>query len=142
VGWFATLHIAKGFNQLSQIWGNVCGSSGVSVQPYAYPQQVKVLQHHMYVCHGCEMQFERFYSLNHIIVAWFVQLVLAKKNFAYNFNSSVVGTESETKISHLEPLSSNSLSRTQHGKISDKKIETMVSKPIVATRSFLETPPI
>jgi hypothetical protein len=65
----------------------------------------------------------------------------AKKKFAYKFNSYVVvGMEGETKISHPEPLSSNSLSRTQHGKISDKKIETMVSKPIVATRSFLETP--
>jgi hypothetical protein len=38
-------------------------------------------------------------------------------------------------------LSSNSLSRTQHGKFSNIKIETMASKPIVATRSFLETPP-
>ncbi len=69
-----------------------------------------------------------------------VQLALAKKKFAYKFNSYVVGMERETKISHSEPLSSNSLSRTQHGKISDKKIETMVSKPIVATPSFLETP--
>jgi hypothetical protein len=68
-------------------------------------------------------------------------LDLAKKKFAYKFNSYVVGTERETKISHSEPLSSNSLSRTQNGKISDKKIETMASKPIVATRSFLETPP-
>ena len=68
-----------------------------------------------------------------------VQLAIAKKKFAYKFNSYVVGTERETKISHSEPLSSNSLSRTQHGKISDKKIETMASKPILATRSFLET---
>jgi hypothetical protein len=64
----------------------------------------------------------------------------SSKEVAYKFNSYIVGTERETKISHSEPLSSNSLSCTQHGKTSDKKIETMASKPIVAKRSFLETP--
>ena len=52
-----------------------------------------------------------------------LQLALAKKKFAYKFISYIVGTERETKKKHSEPLSSNSLSRTQHGKISNKKIE-------------------
>ncbi len=51
-----------------------------------------------------------------------LQLSLAKKKFAHKFNSYVVGTERETKFSHSEPLSSNSLSRMQHGKNSNKKI--------------------
>jgi hypothetical protein len=34
----------------------------------------------------------------------YIQLALAKKKFAYKFNSYVVGTERETKISHSEPL--------------------------------------
>ena len=68
-------------------------------------------------------------------------LALAKKNITYKFNSYVVDTERETKNLHSELSLPNSLSRAQHGKISDKKIETMASKPIVATRSFLQCSP-
>jgi hypothetical protein len=42
--------------------------------PYAHPQPEKVLKYLMWVCHGHGMQFERFYSLNQSIVAWFSHL--------------------------------------------------------------------
>ena len=55
------------FNQLSQIWRNVCGGNGVSVLPYAHSQKlVKVQKHLIYVCYGCGMQSQRFYGLNHL----------------------------------------------------------------------------
>jgi hypothetical protein len=44
------------------------------VKSYARPQPEKVLKHLIYECHGCGMQFERFYSLNKSIVAWFAHL--------------------------------------------------------------------
>jgi len=62
------------FNQLSQTWGNICGGNGVRVKPYAHPQPEKRLKHLIYVYHGHGMQFERFYSLNQSIVAWFAHL--------------------------------------------------------------------
>jgi hypothetical protein len=37
-------------------------------------QQLKVLKHLIFVCHGCVMQFEWFYSLNYSVVAWFAHL--------------------------------------------------------------------
>jgi hypothetical protein len=67
-----------------------------------------------------------------------VHLALAKKKFAYKFHSYVVGTKRETKISHSEPLSLNSLSRTQHGKISDKKIETRRPSQLLLRVHFLK----
>ena len=66
---------------------------------------------------------------------------LAKKMFAYKFNSYVVSTERETK--NLQPELSHRIhsSARQHVKSPiSKSSETMVSKTIVATRSFLETP--
>ena len=81
-------------------------------------------------------------SVSTILTTWYyIQLALAKKNITYKFNSYVVDTERETKNLHSELSLPNSLSRAQHGKISDKKIETMASKPIVATRSFLQCSP-
>ena len=41
---------------------------------YPLPLQLKELQHLTYACHGRGIQFERFYSLNHIIVEWFLHL--------------------------------------------------------------------
>jgi hypothetical protein len=39
----ATLTLTFDFSQeLSQIWGHVCGGNGKSVQPYAHPQQLKL----------------------------------------------------------------------------------------------------
>jgi hypothetical protein len=32
------IYIIYDFRELSQIWGNLCGSNGVSVLPYAHPQ--------------------------------------------------------------------------------------------------------
>ena len=52
----------------------ICGNNDVSVQPYAHPQQMEVFKHLVYVCHGYGMQFERFYSLIHSVVAWFAHL--------------------------------------------------------------------
>jgi hypothetical protein len=50
VAWFAHLHHLGFHPKLSQIWGNsVCGNNGVSVQPYAHPQQVKMAQT-SYIC--------------------------------------------------------------------------------------------
>jgi hypothetical protein len=50
--------------------------NGVMVQPYyAHPQQMKVLKHLVYVCHGCGMQFEKNYSLNYSVVAWFAHYI-------------------------------------------------------------------
>ncbi len=46
----------------------------MSVKPYAHQQPEKVLKPLIYVSHGCGMQFERFYSLNQSVMAWFVQL--------------------------------------------------------------------
>jgi hypothetical protein len=54
--------------------GNVCGGNRVNVHPYAHPQQLKVLKHLILVCHGCVMQFERFYSLNCCEVVWLAHL--------------------------------------------------------------------
>ena len=76
-----------------------------------------------------------------LYLSFWLQWALTKKTLAYKFNSYVVGTEHETKNLQPELTLLNSLSRTQHGKIFDKKTETMASKPIVAKRSFLETPP-
>jgi len=50
--------------ELSRIWGYVCGVNGVSVLPYPHPQLFKVFKDLIYVWHGCGMQFERFYSLS------------------------------------------------------------------------------
>ena len=66
--------IRQDFSQLAQIWGSVCGGNGVSGKPYAHPQPEKLLKHITYVCHGHGMQFERFYSIKQIIVAWFAHL--------------------------------------------------------------------
>ena len=68
----------------------------------------------------------------------YVQLALAKKKFAYKFNSYVVGTERETKIFHLEPPSSNSLSRMQHGKISDKMMRQWRPSQLLLRIHFLK----
>jgi hypothetical protein len=68
-------YITQDSDQLSQIWGKVCGGNGVSVRPHAHPPHQKVLKHHiLYVLVGCVMQFERFYSLNRILLALFVPL--------------------------------------------------------------------
>jgi hypothetical protein len=40
----------------------------VNVLSYAHPQLFKVSKYLIYVCHGCGMQFERFYSLNDSVV--------------------------------------------------------------------------
>ena len=49
VAWFVHLpYIIYDFSQFSQIWGNICGGDNVSVQPYAHPQQMKVLKHLTY----------------------------------------------------------------------------------------------
>ena len=72
VAWFAHLH-DLGFQPTLTNLGNVCDGNTVSVQPNAHPQQLMVLKHLIYMngC-GCGMQlFERFYSLNHGVVAWF-----------------------------------------------------------------------
>jgi hypothetical protein len=49
------------------------GESG-DLNPYAHPQPEKVLKPLTYVYHGHGMQFERFYSLNQSVVAWFAHL--------------------------------------------------------------------
>ena len=46
VSWFIQVHHLSFNQELSQIWGNVCGGNGVSVQPYAHPQQSKVIETH------------------------------------------------------------------------------------------------
>ncbi len=65
---------SEGFPPLSQIWGTFCCGNGVSVKPYAYPQPEKVLVHLINVYHGHGHKFERFYSLNQSVVAWFTHL--------------------------------------------------------------------
>ena len=62
VAWFAHLRYLEDVSQLSQIWGNVFGGNGVSVEPYAHPQQMKVLKHHIYVSYGHGMQFDMLFS--------------------------------------------------------------------------------
>ena len=71
MGWhaFHTYIINKDFNQLYHIWETVCCGNVVSVHPYDHTQLEKVLKHLLYVCYGCGMQFERFYSLTHSLVA-------------------------------------------------------------------------
>ena len=46
VSWFIQVHHLSFNQELSQIWGNVCGGNSVSVQPYAHPQQSKVIESH------------------------------------------------------------------------------------------------
>jgi len=67
-------YIIYDFSQLSQIWGYLCGGNSVSVLPYPHPQLFKVFKHQIYVCHGCGMQFEMFYSLNDSVVGSFPHL--------------------------------------------------------------------
>ena len=43
------IYIIYNFNQLSQIWGNVCGGNGMNMLPYAHPQLFKVFKHLIYV---------------------------------------------------------------------------------------------
>ena len=45
----AGITIPPDFSELSQIWGNLCGGSGVSVLPYAHPQLFNVFKHLIYV---------------------------------------------------------------------------------------------
>ncbi len=45
---------------------NICYGKGVWVHSYANPQQQKVPKHLVYVWLGYVIQFESFYSLNHI----------------------------------------------------------------------------
>jgi hypothetical protein len=56
------------------IWGSVCGGNNVNVKQYPHPQPETVLKHLVYICHGHGIQFERFYSLNQSILAWFAHL--------------------------------------------------------------------
>jgi hypothetical protein len=56
------MYIVYDFRELSQIWGNLSGGKGMNVLPYAHPQLFKLFKHQIYVCHGCGMQFERFYT--------------------------------------------------------------------------------
>ncbi len=62
-------YIIKHFSQqLSKIWGYLCGGNGMNVLPYPHPQLFKVFEHLIYVCHRCGMQFERSsISVNSII---------------------------------------------------------------------------
>ena len=74
-GMICTLHHLGLQPTLANV-GNLCGGGNiVSVQPYAHPQYWKALNHLIHVWHGCEMKFERFYSLNHGIVAWFAHFI-------------------------------------------------------------------
>jgi hypothetical protein len=76
--WLHGLHtcIRWDFSQLSQNKGSICGGIGVNVKPYAHSQPEKVLKHLIYVWNGHGMTFERFYSLNQSVVAWFAHLHL------------------------------------------------------------------
>ncbi len=67
-------YIIYDFSQLSQVWGNLCGGNGMNVLPYAHPQLFKMFKHLIYVCLRCGMQFERFYSLNDIVLGSFPHL--------------------------------------------------------------------
>ena len=68
---FAHIHHLRFLITLSKIWGNVCygNGKGVRVHPYAYSQHQKMLKHLVYVCHGCVIQSEVVYSINHSLVA-------------------------------------------------------------------------
>ena len=46
--WLAHLHHLGFKSTLFQVLGKVCGGISVSVQPYAHPQKMKVLKHHIY----------------------------------------------------------------------------------------------
>jgi hypothetical protein len=46
----------------------------MSVLPYAHPQLFKLFEQLIFVWHGCGMQFERFFSLNHGVVGSFPHL--------------------------------------------------------------------
>ncbi len=46
----------------------------MNVNPYAHPQPEKALKHLLYVWRVHGMQFERFYSLNQSVLAWFAHL--------------------------------------------------------------------
>ena len=48
VAWFAHLH-HLGFQSILTNLVILCGGNGVSVQPYAHPQQLMVLKHLIYV---------------------------------------------------------------------------------------------
>ncbi len=73
VAWFAHLH-QVGFQPTLTNLGNFCGGIQVNVKSYVHPQPEKALKQLKYVCHGHGMQFERFYSLNQSVVAWFAHL--------------------------------------------------------------------
>jgi hypothetical protein len=66
VAWFAHLH-QVGFQPTFPIWGSICGGYSESVKPCAHPQCEKVLKR-------LKKQFEKFYTLNQIVVAWFAHL--------------------------------------------------------------------
>ena len=72
VGSFPHLH--HPWFQPALLWGILCGGNSVSVLPYPHPQLFKVCKHLIYVWHVCGMQFERFYSLNDIVVGSFPHL--------------------------------------------------------------------
>ena len=64
-------NIAFNFSQqLSWIWGTICGGNGVNVHPFDHCPQKRLLKHLVYVWNWCGMQFERFYNLNLCIVTW------------------------------------------------------------------------
>ncbi len=48
--------IRSNFSQPSQIWGSVCGDSGVNMKPYAHPHPEKALKSLIYVRHWHGMQ--------------------------------------------------------------------------------------
>jgi len=77
LGSFPHLH-HLGFQPALSNLGKLCAGNGMSVLPYPHPQLFKVFKHLMYVCHGCGMHFERFYSLNHSVVGSFPHLLLPR----------------------------------------------------------------
>ena len=65
----------------------------MNVLSYAHPQLFKVFKQLIYVWHGCEMQFERFYHLNDSVVGSFPHLHhMISETFPKSGETSVVVT--------------------------------------------------
>ena len=87
LAWFVHLHhLGFQLDQLSPIWRSICGGNCVMRQQCAHPQQLKEFKHLIFVWYGYGMLCERFYILNHSLLAWFTHLHCLR--FHHNYPKS------------------------------------------------------